>query len=134
MNTHEEFYDTIDGINNEIEFIDERCGYIMGLIVNTVRDKEGLIFTQYFDGFDKVYTSNDTMYENLIFEIKNEQFNLKYRVDFNGSYEDEDSIFTDVNEKKLNITFAEDTTDINRILDNYKYVRNITFQILKKNR
>lgn len=132
MNTHKEFYDTIDSINNEIKLVDKHCRFITERIANKVRDKEGLIFTQYFDGFDKVYTSNDTMYENLIFEIKNEQFNLKYRVDSNGSYEDEDSIFTDVKDKELNITFIEDTTDINKILANYKYVRNIIYQTFKK--
>lgn len=130
MNTHEEIYGTIDSINTQIEFIDDYCRSIMGHIVNKVRNKEGLIFTQYFDEFDKVYTSNDNMYENLTFEIKNDQFNLKYRIDFEEPYKYEEYNFA--SEKTLDITFTKDTTDINKILDNYKYVSDVTFQILKK--
>ena len=130
MNTHEEIYDTVNSINTQIEFIDDYCRFIMGRIVNKVRDKEGLVFTRCFDEFNKVYTSKDTMYENLIFEIKNEHFNLKYRIDFDGSYKNEEYDFASV--KTLKITFAEDTTDINKILDNYRYVSDITYQTLKK--
>lgn len=132
MNTHEEILIILDNIQDEIKMIDKISSYIIELIGNKVRDKEGLIFTKYFNDFDKVYSSNDTIYENLIFELNNDHFNIKYRVDYKNSYEYEDRIFKNIKDSQLDITFTEDTTDINRIYKNYKYVSHILYQIFKK--
>lgn len=132
MNTHEEICKTINDIQYQIKAINKICFNIMDIIGSKVCDKDGLIFTQYFDEFNKVYTSNDTMYENLIFELKNDHFSIKYRMNFKNSYENAESVFKDIKDHKLDITFAEDTTDVNRILTNYKYVTTTLHQIFKK--